>query len=95
MCRRLIQPSADSSTTPELIVASPNPAEEAALRQFQHQMRALRHMLNNNNQPPTDGQRDSRRPHNFQDLLGGDIFGFGGRSEERGQDRNEYVGMYS
>lgn len=92
MCRRLIQPSADSTTISEPTVAPPNPAEEAALRQFQHQMRALRHMLNNN-QPPTDGQGDSGRPHNFQDLFVGDMFSR--TSEERGHDENDYIGMYS
>jgi len=94
----LIPPSADSGTASEPATVPPNAAEEAALQQLQHQMRALRAMLDGNianNQQPApngDGRADSVR-HN---LLGADMFSmYNGDREEQDYDRNEYSGMYS
>jgi len=100
MCRHLLIPSsAASSGTPEPATAPLNPADEAALGQLQHQMRALRAMLAGSNLPQApsgaDGaeEGDSGRARNLQNLLGGTLDQFRGRQREN--DRNEYAGMYS
>lgn len=96
MCRRLlIWSSSDSSTTSEPATAPPNPTEEAALRQLQYRMRAMRAaMLGNDNHPLTDGQGYHRGPQNLQDLFGDAMFE-GHAVREVEHDRNEYAGMYS
>jgi len=87
----LIPPSADSGTASEPATVLPNAAEEAALQQLQHQLRALRAMLDGNitnNQEPTpngDERADSVR----HSLSGADIFGmYSGRREERTIEMN-------
>jgi len=101
MCRRpLIPPSPDSDIIPELAIALPHPAEDTALRQFQHQMRALRAMLDMNNQPQVTGeagQGNTESAPNLQNLMGAGIFEVGASwtSEGREDYDNQYSGMYS
>jgi hypothetical protein len=99
MCRRLlIPPSNGSSITPEPVTTQPTAAEEAALRQLQRQMRALRAMLEGRNQPESGGmgQEDGESAPDLWNLLGGGVFGGSGEGREQREDnRNEYAGMYS
>jgi hypothetical protein len=99
MCRRPLVPPAGSGITPEP-TAPPNLAEEAALRQLQHQMRAIRAMPIVDYQlaqVPSEVGRGNIR--HLQDLLSPGTFGgfdtSGGSRVEREDDRNEYAGMYS
>ena len=103
MCRHLLIPPFASGATPEPTTAPLDPAEEAALGQLQHQMRALRAMRARDNQPQAPSgangaeQGDSERARNLQDLLGAGMFDrFRGQgTDEPANDRNEYAGMYS
>jgi hypothetical protein len=101
VCRHLLIPPSASGATPEPTTAPLNPAEEAALGQLQHQMRALRAMRARDNQPQAPSgangaeQGDSERARNLQDLLGAGMFGRFRGGDEPDNDRNEYAGMYS
>jgi len=78
--------------------ASPVELDEA-LRQFQFQMRGIRNFFSNSSSIPDEdryGDRDGERV--VQDALPAEIFGgFGGEGSRgrRGDDRSEYIGMYS